>query len=540
MATRDRKNRLEGALPRLADYMKMWAEKLPDHPVFIHQDQPITYRELSERSHRLARYLMSKGIQKGDRIAYIMTTRPEWFYLYMAASMVGAIAVGINYRYTANEMLYILENSEARLCMTLHSLGDINYQERLSQILPKCPFVEKIWVVGGPPELPNAIAFEDIMENDYVEYEQMLKEREAQVGPDDGLLIIYTSGTTGQPKGAVLTNRNVVCTSLIQIDEYCPPTGVTHEDVWPNYAPANHVSSATEYGAAPIVAGSTIVLSELFDPVKTLEDIQKHRITIMAGVPTMWAMWFNLPNYKDFDLSAVKFCQIGGAPAPKEILAKMLEITPYCTNPMGMTETAGLITYTDIGAGIEHLNQTVGKIPPELEMKLVDRDRNEVPPGTPGEVAYRGPVVMKEYFRMPEATAAAIDKEGWFYSGDIGVLDEEGNLRLIGRAKEMYITGGYNVYPAEIEEYISRHPGVLIAAVVGVPHQLMGEVGRAYIVPKPGVTLTPEEMMRYLEDYLADYKIPRQYVFRDSLPMTPLGKIEKKLLREEVEKEFAK
>ena len=257
----------------------------------------------------------------------------------------------------------------------------------------------------------------------------------------------------------------------------------------------------------------------------------------MAGVPTMWAMMFNLPNFKEYDLSSVRFCMVGGAMAPKEILAKMMEITPYCSNPLGLTETSGLITYTDVGASLENLNLTVGKCAPEFEMKLVDKDRNPVPNGTPGEIAYRGPTVIREYFKMPEATAAAIDQDGWLYSGDVGVIDENGDLRLVGRTKEMYITGGFNVYPAEIEEQISRYPGVLLVAVIPVPHKIMGEVGRAYIVPKPGVTLDGNAIQEYLKDYLADYKIPRQYVFRDSLPMTTLGKIEKKVIRQEVEKE---
>jgi fatty-acyl-CoA synthase len=230
---------------------------------------------------------------------------------------------------------------------------------------------------------------------------------------------------------------------------------------------------------------------------------------------------------------------VGGAMAPKEILARMLEIAPYCSNPLGLTETSGLITYTDVGASLENLNLTVGKCAPEFEMKLVDKDRNPVPNGTPGEIAYRGPTVVREYFRLPEATAAAIDQDGWLYSGDVGVIDENGDLRLVGRTKEMYITGGFNVYPAEIEEQISRYSGVLLVAVIAVPHKIMGEVGRAYIVPKPGVVLDGNAIQEYLKEYLADYKIPRQYVFRDSLPMTTLGKIEKKVIRQELEKEFA-
>jgi fatty-acyl-CoA synthase len=252
----------------------------------------------------------------------------------------------------------------------------------------------------------------------------------------------------------------------------------------------------------------------------------------------MWTMRFAVPNYKDYDLSSVRFCQIGGAPAPKNILAKMKEITPYCCNPMGMTETAGLSTYSDHGASLENLNVSVGKCAPEWELKIVDAARKEVPPGTAGEIAYRGSNVFKEYFNMPEATAKAKDSDGWFYSGDVGLLDENNDLRLVGRLTEMYITGGYNVYPAEVEEQISRYPGVLMVAVIPLPHNVMGEVGRAYIVPKAGVTIDGAKIQEYLKDYLADYKIPRQWVIRDSFPLTTLGKIEKKILKQELLKEL--
>jgi fatty-acyl-CoA synthase len=212
-----------------------------------------------------------------------------------------------------------------------------------------------------------------------------------------------------------------------------------------------------------------------------------------------------------------------------------MELAPYCCNPMGMTETAGLSTYSDRGASLESLNVSIGKCAPEWELKLVDADRKEVPHGEVGEIAYRGAIVFKEYFNMPEATAAAKDSDGWFYSGDMGMFDENGDLRLVGRMKDMYITGGYNVYPAEVEEQISRYPGVLLNAVIPVPHKIMGEVGRGFIVPKPGETIDPAALQEYLKDYLADYKIPRQWEIRDSFPMTTLGKIEKKLLKKEFE-----
>ncbi|NLV21688.1 MAG: acyl--CoA ligase [Syntrophomonadaceae bacterium] len=534
-----RGNRLAGALPRLSDYMKRAADRDPNRPAFIYHDVEISYAEFSAKSQQLAKYLLKAGVQKGDRLAYIMNGRPEFFYLYMAASMVGAIIVGMGTRFTAREMEYVLNNCEAKYVLTLYGLGEIkNYQERLGQACQNSPSVQNIWVVGGPAELPNALAFDEIMKDDYAEFDKDLLAREATIGPDDGLLIVYTSGTTGNPKGALMTQRNVVSEALIVCDEFGPPTGLTPDDRFLHHVPVNHVSGATEMGASPIVAGCTQVVIDQFHPVETLEQMQKHKVTIFCGVPTMFILEFNLPNFDSYDLSSVRFGMVGGSMAPKEMLEKMLTITPYCSNPLGLTETCGLVTYTDVGASADNLNKTVGKCAPEFQMKLVDAERKEVPNGTPGEIAYRGPSVIKEYFKMPEATAAAIDKDGWLYSGDVGIIDENGDLRLVGRSKEMYITGGENVYPAEVEEFISRFPGVAMVALLPVHHDVMGEVGRAYIVPKPGVTLDGKAIEEYLKDYLAPYKIPRQYVFRDSLPMTALGKIEKKVIRQEIEKEL--
>ncbi len=337
-----------------------------------------------------------------------------------------------------------------------------------------------------------------------------------------------------------MTHRNVISMALVQKTEFLAPEGMQPGDHIVCASPVNHVSGATEWGATPLIAGCTQVLMDYFEPHLANRICEQYQVPLMAGVPTMYAMVFSSP---DFNLeearSRVRFGQIGGAMAPRDILAKMLEVTPNCSNPMGMTETAGFTTWTDLPGDLDNLHQTCGKIAPEFELTIRDQDQNEVPRGTIGEVCYRGPMLFKEYYKMPEATAAAFDKDGWFYSGDLGFLDENDDLHLVGRAKEMYITGGFNVYPAEIEDRISQYPGVLFVAVVPVPHKLMGEVGRAYIMPKPGATLDGNAIQEYLKEYLADYKIPREYVFRPMLPMTPLGKIEKKLLRQEVEKEFS-
>lgn len=527
-------NRTEGSLKLLADYLTLGAQLRPEHTALIYQDTRISYRKFYDTVENLACYLLDIGIKKGDRIAYIMTPRPEFFYLYMAASRVGAIIVGMSTRHTIHEMEYILNNSEASYIFSLDTMYEIDYQEKINELFKRCSQLKGAVIVGKAAKLPNSVTMDAILSNDYTHLKPQLETREKSLSTHDGLIIVYTSGSTGTPKGALMSNQNIIHMSLIEIAQ----CNATHEDIWLNHLPVNHVSGATEVGATAIIANSTMVLTA-FNPVTTLELIQKEKVTILGQVPTMFAMEFALDNYDTYDLSSLKTVVISGAPAPMEILKKIVTtMSSNCYNCLGLTEVSGLITYTPPGASLEILHETVGINAPEFEMKLVDKERKTVPTGEIGEIAYRGTSVIKEYYGLPEATAAAFDNEGWFYSGDLGVIDENGMLRLVGRSKEVYITGGFNVYPAEIEDQIMRFPGILMTACIAVPDSILGEVGRAYVVPKPGETIDIEALSAYLSEYLADYKIPREFVIKDMLPLTLLGKIDKKVLRQELEAEL--
>jgi acyl-CoA synthetase (AMP-forming)/AMP-acid ligase II len=525
----------EGALRLLSDYLKKGAEEKPDHLALIAGNERISYAELARRVEKLATYLIKIGVQKGDRLAYVFIPCPEFIYLYMAASRVGAIITGMGTRQTEPEMIYVLNNSQASHIFSLHSMYEIDYQNRFENILPQCPAVKSLVVAKGEARLPWAVSLDEILQDDYSEYREKLLQQEAEISTDDGLLIVYTSGSTGIPKGALMSHRNIIHMSLVETSS-CDASG---DDIWLNHLPVNHVSGATEVAATVIVSNATQVM-EPFNPSRALEIIQTEKVTILGQVPTMFAMEFALPDYGSYDLSSLRRVVISGAPAPIETLKKMKEtMCENCYNCLGLTEVSGLITYTEPGASLETLNLTVGKCAPDFEMKLTDAERKEVAPGQVGEIAYRGASIIKEYFMLPEATISSFDDEGWFYSGDLGLIDEDGNLRMVGRSKEIYFTNGYNVYPAEVEDAIMKYPGVMLCACVGVPHPISGEIGRAYIVPLPGHTIDFDQLKEFLKDQLSSYKIPRQYVQRDMLPMTMLGKIEKKLLRQEVAAEAA-
>lgn len=528
--------RTDNALKLLSDYVKRNAQNYPDRTAIIYQDQRINWTEYNKKSEILARYLLKIGVKRHDRIAYLMETQPEFFYLYMAAARIGAIVVGMGTALMPPELEYIVKNSEAEYIFVT---GDENNKlpPKIAKLLPNCDFVKQVVQVGGEINIPHAVQFYDIYQEDYKEFDQELATRESQVETDDGLLIVYTSGTTGKPKGALMSHRNIIHSTLIEANEF----ESTPDDVWMCQLPVNHVGAATELGISPLVSGAAVVLVPKFSPSVVMELIEKEKVTIFGQVPTMFAMEFNLPDYDKYDKSSIKCVCISGSAAQGNSLEKIFAtMTPNVFNCLGMTESSGLTTYTPKGSSIDVLTRSVGKIIPELEWKLVDKDRKPVKRGEPGEIAYRGSTMIKEYFKLPQATAEAIDEEGWFYAGDMALEDEDGLLVMMGRTKEMFITGGENVYPPEVEEAIRGYDKVENAAVLPIPDPILGDIGRAYIIPKPGCTIDTDDLKAYLKQNIAKFKIPKQFVYRNELPLTSIGKIEKKKLSQEIAEELKK
>lgn len=522
-------NRTENAFKLLSDYLQKSAHDYPDKTALVSKERRISYREFCDKSEILARYLLKIGVKRQDRIAYLMEIQPEFFYLYMAAARIGAIIVGMGTRLMPPELEYIIKNSEAEYVFVTG--GDTPYVSRLAPILPDCPTVKQVFVVGKKVEALDAANLEDIFQGDYTEFDQALAEREAQVDTDDGLLMVYTSGTTGKPKGALLSQRNIIHSSLVEADVF----ESTSDDVYLDNMPINHVGGTIVAGSTPIITASTIVLLANFSPTKTLQLIETEKVSILGQIPTQYTMEFSLPDYDKYDKSSLRVVHFGGAMPSANILEKVFStMTTNVYNCLGMTEAAGIVCYTPKGAGIDALSRTVGTSIPEVEWKLVDKNRKPVPRGQVGEVAYRGSTIIKEYYKLPKATAEAIDEEGWFYAGDLLCQDENGLLAFMGRKHDMYITGGENVYPSEVEEAIGSYEPVKSVAVLPAPDPLYGDIGYAFIVPKSGCTIDVEDLKSYLESILAKYKIPKKFIFRSKLPLNATGKIARKVLKQEI------
>jgi fatty-acyl-CoA synthase len=513
----------------LADILAQTASRMPDKEALVFGEQRISWAEFNQRVDNLAKAFLEMGVQRGDRIGMISTTRPEYLYTYLAAARIGAILAGFNILYTPTELTRLANITEPVAMVVLGQVGEKQVAEPLKPLFDSMDFVKHFVVIGDKiPE--GAISYNELVGTDQPDQDESLKARKGELDENDGVLIVFTSGSTGVPKGALLTHKNIIDNIAVETRRF----GITPEDRLLLHLPMSHVGGATELTVPALMTGATLVIMDHYHPAHTLAAIQQERITTLGQVPTMYIMEFNLPNYQDYDLSSLRVALVAGAATPQPVMAKMIEMAPVVITGYGMTEVAGFVTYTHPEDDAQTISVTVGAVAPEFELRVVDDGRQDCRSGEVGEVAIRGSCVMKEYFNNPGETAAAIDPDGWFYTGDLGKLDQRGYLTLVDRKKDMFITGGYNVYPREIEEHVSRYPKVAFVACLGTKDDVMGEVGTAYVVPKPGIELTEEEIYTHCRQGLAEYKIPKSIVFREKLPLTSLGKVDKMRLRLEL------
>ncbi len=522
---------IDHSSPTVGKALEEAARKYPGKTGWIYMGREISYSEMNEAADRLAAGFLKLGLKKGDRIGIIALNQPEWLYAYFAAAKIGLTIVGLNVRYRSQELDYILNQSETRAVITLPFLGEMNYVEFFQSFRDKIPSVEH-YIFLGAKGFEGSHTLEELM--DEPGDEKGFKDAKSAVSPEDPLIIIYTSGTTGTPKGAVITHRSQLASARAQA-EHCR---FDENDLIPLALPFNHVGGITCGILSSLVAKSRCLLLPAFDPGKIIELSRNYKYTIMVGVPTMHTLVLLNEKIGEMETSRIRLVITGGSNAEPQLLEKLHKTFPGATvmNLYGLSESSGAIVMSPWDSDFETTVRSIGKPIGNFEVKVVDEKGKELPPGEIGELLFRGDAICQGYFRMPEETAESFDREGWLHTGDMGYVDENGYITLMGRKKEMYVQGGFNVYPAEVENLLTKHPKVLMAAGIGVPDPVLGEVGRYYIVPKPGCELTEEEVIEYCRKHLADYKVPKQVVFRKELPMTPVGKIMKSKLKEEYEK----
>lgn len=503
-----------GSLPMtLAARLAAQADRLGDKPFFLFDGAAHTYAAVAERAGRVAAGLRALGLAKGDRVATYLPNGLPLVESYFALASLGASAVLLNPQLTPREIGYILADSGAKGIITHASL--LPNVRAVQGSLPAL----RIVVVAGGAGGDGAVAYEALGEG-------ARPLREQGVDPEDELWLAYTSGTTGKPKGAILTHRNLLWTA----DANSAAAGFQPEDVVLCPVPLFHLFALAVCFLEILTAGATTVIHERFSPERALEDIGRYRVTIFPGVPTMYAYLLNSPALAAADTGSLRFGITGGAIMPQKLIEETeAKLKIPVLNMYGITETASWVTYAH--HTMRQPFGSVGKALPGLTVRVVDRADRDVPLGEIGEIIVRGPNVMRGYNNLPEATAEAT-RGGFYHTGDLGKVDAEGFLYVLDRLKDMIISGGYNIYPKEIEDVLYAHPAVLEAAVVGVPHEAKGEVPRAYVVLKAGGATTIDELLAYLRTQLAAYKLPTSVEFIEAIPKTGSGKIRRVELRE--------
>ncbi len=511
----------------LATVLSENAQRFPERVAVIHDERKVTYGELDKLTSRLASSLVKLGLHPGQKILLMLPNIPEFVIGYFGILKPGGVVVPINVLYKAREIEFLLQDSEA--------VGLITCTEFLAEAAEAFSNIETckhLIVVDFVREAPingdtGVRRFSELGRTGSPEFEIV------STSPDDTAVIGYTSGTTGRPKGAELSHFNLFyqCRMLPELT-----TEKRNDDeVRMAVLPLFHSFGQSCIMNTVLAMGSTMTLMPRFDPVKAMEMVQRDRITHFAAVPTMWVTMLNHPDRDKYDMSSLRMCGSGGAPIPVETLdAWMRRYGCPIREGYGLTETSPTATWSQ--APVEPRVGSCGVPIWGCQIKIVDDSGNTLPPGKEGEVLIRGVNVMKGYYKQPEATAQIL-KNGWFYSGDIGKLDEDGYLYIVGRKKDMILRGGFNIYPREIEELLYEHPAVAEAAVVGVKHDELGEEIKAVVYLKPGCKATESEIQAYCKDRIAAFKYPRIVEIRkDPLPKGPSAKILKRELIEEHER----
>lgn len=520
------------------------AERFADRLFIVDRDRRITFGAARRTVDAFARGLLDLGVEPGDNVALWMTNYAEFPLVWLAVAKIGAALVPINTRYKADEAAYLLAQSESTALITMDRFVGIDYQTELEKVAPelgraragalglaRLPHLREVIVLGAP-RWPAARTFDDVVRRGEVVPAARLAAVAGAVSPDDRLIIVYTSGTTGRPKGAVHTHAIVRHEVAI-----CRWRNLTHEDRFIAYLPFFHVGAGFTIIIPCVITGASMVLMEAFDPREALRTVERERVTQMDGIPTHFIMMLEHPDLPKFDVGSLRGGWVGGAPVPKEVVEGMIHRLGMrdLMKVYGMTETTSVTTFTRIGDPIALISTTDGvPIADYIELRIVDpATGREQPAGTAGEIRVRGPIVMQGYYKQPEETARALDAEGWFHTGDLGVRHANGYLTVTGRLKDMFIVGGTNAYPAEIEAFLHTHPKVKQAYVIGVPDHRLGEVGMAFVELKDGERATQEEIVEFFRGRMATYKIPHHVRFVTEFPMTPSGKIQKFRLREQ-------
>ncbi|MDF3936987.1 FadD3 family acyl-CoA ligase [Pseudomonas citronellolis] len=486
----------------------------------------LSYRQLDDLRRRAARALLALQVGHGERVALWAPNLWEWIVAATALQSVGAVLVPLNTRMKGAEAGVVLRESGASLLFVIGEFLGSDYPALLAD--EALPALRQRVILRG--ERDGCLGWDAFLALADGVPEAHLETRQAALGEDDLCDLLFTSGTTGKPKGVMTAHGQ----NLRLVRDWSEMVGLRQGDRYLIVNPFFHSFGYKAGWLAALMRGCCILPQQVFDVPLLLQRIERERVTVLPGPPTLYQSLLAHPQRGEHDLSSLRVAVTGAAAVPVEMVRRMRSELGFQTivTAYGLTETCGFVTICRPGDDAETISTTSGRAFPGVEVRCVDADGRSVDAGQPGEVVVRGYNLMRGYFANPQATAEAIDAEGWLHTGDVGVLDERGYLRITDRLKDMFINGGFNVYPAEIEQAILGYPGVAQAAVIGIPDERLGEVAMAFLLPAPGQSLDLDAFLAWCRERMANYKAPRRAMVLEALPLNASGKVTKAALRE--------
>jgi acyl-CoA synthetase (AMP-forming)/AMP-acid ligase II len=507
-------------LSRLSDYVFHWAGADADGPAMAlaGSSKTWTYGQYAAGVNAYGKALIAAGVRQGDRIALISAPNPQFSILFFAIISIGGIFVGLNPKYRLGELTHIVTDSTPTLLFGYSEIEGREYAYDLASLRAAAPSVTATIMLDDPAARDAFLAAGANVSD------EQLARVQAAIQPRDACTIVYTSGSTGTPKGAVLHHSGTVETALAQLH-----TGMPRPCRVQNYFPINHVGCLFDVMGTTVVSGGFIVYLERFDPATSLALIDQQKLTMWGGVPTVFQLCLADSSFNIAKLSSVELIFWGGAPCARPVIEALAQVCPNLSTNYGMTEVVGAVTLMKPTTDIDALANSVGFPSPAFQVRRQLDDGSTPADDEPAEVQARGNAVLLEYWKCPDATAAAFTVDGFYKTGDLATLNPDGSYKIVGRVSEMFKSGGYNVYPREVELALEKHPAVAMAAVVGVPDPLYDEVGYACVVPKSGVSIS--ELRTHCSAILANYKVPKHFDITTNPPLLPIGKIDKKALR---------
>jgi acyl-CoA synthetase (AMP-forming)/AMP-acid ligase II len=515
---------LWGTIPGL---VRAAAETFGEREALVDGETRLSFGGLGAAVDQATRAAMAAGVERGDRVAIWAPNCWEWIVAALGAQGAGGVLVPVNTRFKGREAAFVLERSGAKLLFTVSGFLDIDYVKLLRDE-DAAGLVERIVILRGTAPDGTQSWNDYILGSDAVSMAQM-KVRGDSIAPDDLGDIMFTSGTTGRPKGVMTTHAQ----TLRVFEVWSRLVGLSEGDRYLIVNPFFHTFGYKAGFIACLMRGATIVPHAVFDVPQVLQRIAEERITVLPGPPTLYQSILQVPADERGDLSSLRLAVTGAAVVPVELIKRMRSELEFDTilTAYGLTESTGTVSMCRVGDDAETIANTSGCAIPDTEIRVVDDDNREVLRGEPGEIVVRGYNVMQGYYQDPQATADTIDEDGWLHTGDVGVMDDRGYIKITDRKKDMFIVGGFNAYPAEIENDLLAHPAVAQAAVVGLPDERLGEVGCAFVVPRAGETIDADELIAWAREKMANYKVPRRIEIVDALPLNASGKVLKFELR---------